>query len=421
MKRTENSRSFYTTGSIGACCNAMLCWETVILSCTWILLRQRNVPAVQSAQTPQPFFHIPFLSGSQPHKSGLLKMEMRCLSNVGHLRLCGKNIMVDVLLLGVSVLLLHVAALEEPIVSLWPKGSEIYLRENVLLLCRVKSNSTFGWTYQWYRNKPHTALTPNPRHIVSGDSYSISAVTMEDEGIYWCKAEHRGNNTTIEGWVTLNVSELTPPSLTLTPSSRQVFSGERFTVQCPASQNNSTGWKLRHFFPGKSDRTKFHQRQKCLPPGGAVGANESGKCVLIADQENSGLYWCEGGGGRSSSVNITVSEGEIILKTPAFPVSEGDKVVLNCQHRTGNLHKATLFKDGTPVNPSMSSWTIAAVATKDEGFYKCVSQDRKIESPEGWLSVTQREGNFTSKDGTASSTNAQQVPDVLHSELLATF
>ncbi|MED6233493.1 hypothetical protein ATANTOWER_012518 [Ataeniobius toweri] len=332
-------------------------------------------------------------------------MEMRCLSNVGHLRLCGKNIMVDVLLLGVSVLLHHVAALEEPIVSLWPKGSEIYLRESVLLLCRVKSNSTFGWTYQWYRNKPHTALTPNPRHIVSGDSYSISAVTMEDEGIYWCKAEQRGNNTTIEGWVTLNVSELTPPSLTLTPSSRQVFSGERFTVQCPASQNNSTGWKLRHFFPGKSDRTKFHQRQKCLPPGGAVGANESGKCVLIADQENNGLYWCEGGGGRSSSVNITVSDGEIILKTPAFPVSEGDKVVLNCQHRTGNLHKATLFKDGTPVNPSMSSWTIAAVATKDEGFYKCVSQDRKIESPEGWLSVTQREGNFTSKDGTASSTN----------------
>lgn len=306
------------------------------------------------------------------------------------------------LLLGVSLLILHVAAVEEPIVSLWPKSSEIYLGESVLLQCRVKSNSTFGWTYHWNRTKAHAALTPNPRHMVSGDSYSIMAVTMEDEGRYWCKAEQRGSNTTIKGWVMLKVSELTPPSIALTPSSRQVFSGECFTVHCPATQNNSKGLKLRHFSPGKSFRIK--QRKRFSTAGGAVGAKDSEKCLFRADQESSGLYWCEGGRDRSISVNITVSYGDIILRIPAFPVFEGDKVVLNCQHRTGNHHEAMLFKDGTPVSHSNSSWTITAVTTKDEGFYKCVSRDGKMESPQGWLSVMQQ-GNFTLKDGKETSTN----------------
>lgn len=99
--------------------------------------------------------------------------------------------------------------------------------------------------------------------------------------------------------------ELTPPSITLTPSSRQVFSGECFTVHCSATQNNSTGWKLRHFSPGKSLR--INQGKRFSTAGGAVGAKDSEKCVFRADQESSGLYWCEGGRGRSSSVNITVS------------------------------------------------------------------------------------------------------------------
>uniref|UniRef100_A0A667ZVL9 Ig-like domain-containing protein n=1 Tax=Myripristis murdjan TaxID=586833 RepID=A0A667ZVL9_9TELE len=69
-------------------------------------------------------------------------------------------------------------------VSVWPPGSNIYPGECMLLRCSVVSGSRSVWTYQWFRNKPHMALTPNPRHLASHDSYSITGVTREDGGSY---------------------------------------------------------------------------------------------------------------------------------------------------------------------------------------------------------------------------------------------
>ncbi|KAM4575656.1 uncharacterized protein V3H82_010146 [Fundulus diaphanus] len=115
--------------------------------------------------------------------------------------------MVDMQLLGVSVFILHVASLEETIVSLWPKDSEIYLNESVLLQCRIKKNFTYGWFYQWNSSKPHHASVSNPRHMVSDENYTITAVTMEDADRYCCKAQHNGSDTPMVGCITLNVSE----------------------------------------------------------------------------------------------------------------------------------------------------------------------------------------------------------------------
>ncbi|XP_068581549.1 uncharacterized protein [Cebidichthys violaceus] len=109
----------------------------------------------------------------------------------------------------------------------------------------------------------------------------------------------------------------------------------------------------------------------------------------------------------------TAKDGAIILKTPAFPVFEGDKVVLYCQYWTGNHSRTTFFKNGAEVvtNGSSSSdrvikMTIENVTREDEGFYKCASRDGMMESPESWLSVRPDPGlNFTSTDGTAASTS----------------
>ncbi|KAG8003444.1 GTPase IMAP family member 4 [Nibea albiflora] len=238
------------------------------------------------------------------------------------------------------------------------------------------------------------------RHLVSGDSYSIKAVTREDAGRYQCQAEPWESSNSTSGKilsepVELSVLELPPSALTLTPNSRQLFNRERFTVQCPESQTNSSGWTLKHFSSSRRDRKRDLYPDQCSPLGGAVSADNPDACAFTASSTNGGLYWCQGAEGRSNSVNITVSSGPIILKTPAFPVLEGDEVILSCQYLSSTPSKTTFFKNGAAMNTSYSfsssnrvmKMTIENVTQADEGFYKCASQDRKMESPESWLSV----------------------------------
>lgn len=83
----------------------------------------------------------------------------------------------------------------------------------------------------------------------------------------------------------------------------------------------------------------------------------------------------------------------IILKSP-YLVSEGGRVVLHCQFWNGNQRMATFFKDGLEVATRSSAhpeavigMAVENVTKAQEGFYKCASQDRTLESPESWLSV----------------------------------
>lgn len=99
--------------------------------------------------------------------------------------------------------------------------------------------------------------------------------------------------------------ELPPSALTLSPNTRQLFRGERFTVQCPVSETNSSGWTLKHFSSSRRHRKTVLYPDQCSPLGGAVNADNPDACVFTA--EHGGLYWCQGPEGRSNSVNITVS------------------------------------------------------------------------------------------------------------------
>lgn len=156
------------------------------------------------------------------------------------------------------------------------------------------------------------------------------------------------NETTVCIWITSFSSStpfvhLSPPelplhSLTLTPSTRQVFRGERFTVRCPVSQTNSSGWMLRKFSPGRRVRKRVLYTDWCSPLGGAVSADKSDTCVFTAVSGHSGIYWCEGAEGRSNAVNITVSCEScvtVILKTT-------DKLGQKPQKNTQYINSHTL-------------------------------------------------------------------------------
>ncbi|XP_053287343.1 uncharacterized protein LOC128448627 isoform X2 [Pleuronectes platessa] len=298
----------------------------------------------------------------------------------------------------------HVAAFKgslEASVSVKPPGPNIYLGESVLLQCTVESLAAFVKSYRWFRSKPHRAATP--RHLVSGDSYFITAVTQEYADRYWCQAECRENRTEFElkaRLVSLGVSELPPPSLSLTPDTRQMFSGECFTLQCLTSQTNSSGWKLVHFSPdlkaGTSNLTVHYS-----PPGGSMSPYKSEAFVLTAASGTSGVYWCEGARGPSNAVNITVSYGDIILKTQASPVFTGDDVTLCCQYQSGEHKQTSFFKNGALIDSNSSSgsdrvikMTLKNVTREDEGFYRCASHDRQLQSPESWLSVRPDRGSW---------------------------
>uniref|UniRef100_UPI0037E7E6C8 limbic system-associated membrane protein-like n=1 Tax=Semicossyphus pulcher TaxID=241346 RepID=UPI0037E7E6C8 len=323
------------------------------------------------------------------------------------------NILISIL----GAFLLQVASSKGPLkvsVSVWPPGSNIFLGESVLLRCTVESNSSF--VYRWFRHNPHPALTPNPRHLVSGDSYSITAVTREDAGRYQCQVERRERNISsvviLSQPAALRVSDRAPPSLTVTPSSRQIFRGERLTLQCPGSHTNSSGWKLMRFSPGHTARSRAAHTDRCSPLGGAVSADRPHTCVFTASGETSGLYWCEGSEGRSNAVSISVSYGSIILRTPALAVLEGETVDLYCQYSMVPRSKTIFFKNGAEVISSTSAssdrvikTTMENVTQEDEGLYKCASGDRQMESPESWLSVRPDRGNATS-DGTDASTDS---------------
>ena len=74
-------------------------------------------------------------------------------------------------------------------------------------------------------------------------------------------------------------------------------------------------------------------------------------------------------------------------------------MVLVCQYWVGNHSKTTFFKNGaenftSPGSDRVIKMTLENVTQEDEGFYKCASQDRKMESPEAWLSVSPHRGQL---------------------------
>ncbi|XP_028260819.1 Fc receptor-like A [Parambassis ranga] len=170
--------------------------------------------------------------------------------------------------------------------------------------------------------------------------------------------------------------------LKVSPSSSQMFEGDSVSLSCE-EDDSSAGWTLRR-------NTTRGQLSQC---GQGWGRPAGSSCKLgYVLPGDSGVYWCESRQGQtSSSINLTVSGGAVILQSPVLPVMEGDPVTLTCTTRPpASTLPAAFYKDGSLLSTQPAGhMTILHVSSSDEGLYSCDISGHG-ESPPSWISVTGR-------------------------------
>ncbi|XP_030266411.1 Fc receptor-like protein 5 isoform X2 [Sparus aurata] len=179
-------------------------------------------------------------------------------------------------------------------------------------------------------------------------------------------------------------------TLSIYPDRSQFFRYEQISLSC-AGPGNSTDWTLKR-------NTSYKTSQPCK---GGFGYPRDSVCTLRrANPFDSGVYWCESEQGECSKpINITVTEGDVILESPARPVTEGDTVTLRCSYKEGTENNptsdfsATFFKDGVFIGTEPAGKMIlSSVSKHHEGFYKCEHPEKR-QSEQSWLSVTGQPSN----------------------------
>ncbi|XP_054482993.1 Fc receptor-like B [Anoplopoma fimbria] len=165
--------------------------------------------------------------------------------------------------------------------------------------------------------------------------------------------------------------------LTVSPSSSQMFEGEFVSLSC--EEDEPSGWTLRR-------NTTRGTRTQC---GDGWGKTAGSSCkISYILPEASGVYWCESREGETSNtINISVTGGPVILRSPVLPVMEGHDVTLSCRTKTSSNLPAGFYKDGSFIRTEPEGhMTIQHVTKSDEGLYRCNMTGG--ESPPSWLSVT---------------------------------
>ncbi|XP_027894539.1 high affinity immunoglobulin gamma Fc receptor I-like [Xiphophorus couchianus] len=191
-----------------------------------------------------------------------------------------------------------------------------------------------------------------------------------------------------------STNSVLPVRLTVIPSRSQFFEYESVTLTC------EDGWTVRR-------NTTRGNITQC---GDQWGETDGSSCNLnYLLPLDTGLYWCEsmsGSSSSSSSIQLSVSGGSVILQSPVLPVMEGDDVTLSCRARnpTHNL-PAAFYKDGSFIGDGPSGhMTLLHVSSSDEGLYKCNVKGHG-ESPSSRISVKGRISSTPPSSSTSSSSS----------------
>uniref|UniRef100_A0AAR2K392 Ig-like domain-containing protein n=1 Tax=Pygocentrus nattereri TaxID=42514 RepID=A0AAR2K392_PYGNA len=246
----------------------------------------------------------------------------------------------------------------------------VFIGETVTLTCDIGSGH--HWQYDWVKNSKPLSEAQQRKE------YTISKVAASHRGVYTCKGRQstQPRYSETSDAVTLTV----PVSLTVSPSRAQHFSAGSLSLSCEG-QSDSTGWRVR----------RYTHSEKVSDCSSGLGSVTGSTCNISSlSTSHTGVYGCESESGESSNpVNITVTNGSVILDSPVHPVTEGDPLTLRCLYRDpkpSNL-TAEFYKNGSLLQTQTTGeMTIRTVSKSDEGLYHCKHPERG-ESPQSWISV----------------------------------
>ncbi|XP_051756247.1 uncharacterized protein LOC127516027 isoform X2 [Ctenopharyngodon idella] len=254
--------------------------------------------------------------------------------------------------------------------------------DSVTLTCEVRSSSR-GWMFSWYRDDYN--LLSDSRRGAQG-SYTISPAAVKHTGVYMCRAERGGYYTEYSHTELLWVITRWPlASPNINPSRSQHFHTDSLSLSCEGQ--SSSGWRLRRYSKRPENCSSFDW-------GSETGSTRRISSLKTSD---TGVYWCQSESGEHSQpVNITVHDGDVILDTSVYPVTEGDSITLRCLQRSTNASnlRAVFYYDRSLLQTQTTGQMIIPTVTKShEGFYYCKLQEGG-KSPKSWISVTESQSEY---------------------------
>ncbi|XP_055770660.1 B-cell receptor CD22-like [Salvelinus fontinalis] len=255
---------------------------------------------------------------------------------------------------------LHSPAVYKPrstSVSVSPSG-EIVEGSSVTLTCSSDANPPVD-KYTWYKKS-----VTSPK--ASGQSYSITNISSEDRGEYYCEAQNEVG-AKISKLVYVNV--LYKPrstSVSVSPSG-EIVEGSSVTLTCSSDANPPV------------DKYTWYKKNVNSPKA-------SGQSYSITNiiSEDSGEYFCEAeykyGRLNSSSVFLDVQYGPkntSVSASPSGEIVEGSSVTLTCSSDANPpVDKYTWYKKNvTSPKASGQSYSITNIISEDRGEYYCEAQN----------------------------------------------
>ncbi|XP_058481577.1 low affinity immunoglobulin gamma Fc region receptor II-like isoform X2 [Solea solea] len=223
-----------------------------------------------------------------------------------------------------------------------------------------------------------------PNHGASVILHCAAEHLSADWRFYWYKLIPNIDEAHFYGYELLPGSTefQSPPSLRVSPDKVQHFRSDSVSLTC---EGNSAQWTVVRF------RQDGFNSLRCSSFGELTGST----CITQLNHQDA-VYWCESKSGQfSSAVNISVSDKDILLESPARPVAEGAAVTLRCKMKTGNFVANVVFYQNDKVVQNDTRWelTIPAVSKSHEGFYRCEetyflwTQTFTLTSLQSWISV----------------------------------